>query len=95
MGRHREYKNASKDLPTKIVYKYTEQLYTVIVKDISTQEILIDRNGLTHSSAMLSFQAYTTHFGVEEKIITYKGGLFVKNKQYSIKMKKERRKRLI
>jgi hypothetical protein len=95
MRRHREYKNASKDLPTKIVYKYIKQLYTVVVNDIKVGERILIRENLPVNEAYEAFFGFIKHFEVVGEMRKTRRIKSVKDKNYSVKLKKQRRRRLL
>lgn len=77
--------------------KYSDQQYKVIVKAIATQEIVLERRDLGPHQSVTIFNALKEQFGIEgDASIKYRNTImFVKNRQYSIKLLKQRRKRLL
>lgn len=82
---------------TKLVKKWSKQLYKVIVKDTALQEIIFERKDIEHEEATLVFIGLKEHFGIDgETIIRLrKTGMFSIGNGFSISLKKQNRKRLI
>ena len=95
MSRRAIYKKSKDGMPTRIIHKYTEQLYTVVVNDIVAAERILIREHLPVNEAYEAFFGFIKHFEVEGEMRKTRRIKSVKNKQYSVKIKKERRRRLI
>lgn len=82
---------------TKLVKKWSRQLYKVIVKDTVLQEVIFERKDIEHEEATLVFIGLKDHFGIEGETIIQlrKIGMFSIGNGFSISLKKQNRKRLI
>lgn len=82
---------------TKLVKKWSKQLYTVIVKDTVLQEVIFERKDIEHEEATFVFIGLKEHFNIEGETIIQlrKIGMFSVGNGFSISLKKQNRKRLI
>ena len=82
---------------TKLVKKWSKQLYKVIVKDVILQDIIFERKDMSHEEATSVFIGLKEHFGIESETMIQlrKIGMFSIDNNYSILLKKQNRKRLI
>jgi hypothetical protein len=95
MGKKIIYKNSKNGMPTRIVHKYTNQLYTVLVNDIVAGELILIREHLPSTIAYEAFYGFIKHFEVLGELRKTRRVECVRNNQYSITIKKERRRRLL
>lgn len=81
----------------KVIKKYSDQKYKITVKDIMSQEIIFERRDLGPRQSVKIFSGLKEHFSIEGEVTSkYRNVvMFIKNEQYSIKMFKQRRKRLL
>ena len=89
------YKNSKKGLPTRIVHEYSPLLYTVVVNDIRVGERIIIRENLPTNEAYEAFFGFIKHFEVVGEMRKTRRIKSVKDKNYSVKLKKQRRRRLL
>lgn len=82
---------------TKLVKKWSKQLYKVVVKDTVIQEVILERKDMEHEEATSVFIGLKEHFEIDgETIIRLrKIGMFSIGNGFSISLKKQNRKRLI
>lgn len=89
------YKNSKNGMPTRIIHKYSPLLYTVVVTDVKVGERIIIRENLPTNEAYEAFFGFIKHFEVVGEMRKTRRIKSVKDKNYSVKLKKQRRTRLL
>lgn len=78
-----------------LINKFTYQLYKVTVRDVKTNEILLQRRDMDGIESMEVFNGLREHFCGDIQATVRIGNAYVRNEEYGVMLEKERRKRLL
>ena len=78
-----------------LINKFTYQLYKVTVRDVKTNEILLQRRDMDGIESMEVFNGMKEHFCGAIPAIVNIGKAYVRNDEYGVVLEKQRRKRLL
>jgi len=79
----------------QLINKFTYQLYKVTVRDVKTNEILLQRRDMDEIESMEVFNGMREHFCGDIPATVKIGVVYVRNQKYGVVLEKQRRKRLL
>jgi hypothetical protein len=79
----------------RLINKFTHQRYKVTVRDVKTNEILLQRRDMDGIESMEVFNGLREHFCGDIQATVRIGNAYVRNEEYGVMLEKERRKRLL
>lgn len=78
-----------------LINKFTYQLYKVTVRDVKTNEILLQRRDMDGIESMEVFNGMKEHFCGDIPATVKVNKAYVRNEEYGVILEKQRRKRLL